>query len=68
MWKWTARAERAAGGSRWKKTPEIIEAIEIVLEHDTAGDPITGRKWTRKTTEMIAEVLREFPGNVRDAV
>jgi hypothetical protein len=22
--------------------PEIIHAIEILLEHDTAGDPITG--------------------------
>src|SRR5258708_2030932 len=46
-----------AGG---KKTPEIIEAIEILLEHDTAGDPITGLKWTRKTTEKIAEVLQEI--------
>ena len=42
-------AGRAADGSRWKKTPEIIDAIEIILEHDTAGDPITGLKWTRKT-------------------
>ncbi len=24
------------------------------MEHDTAGDPITGLKWTRKTTEKIA--------------
>src|SRR6266851_3336169 len=51
MWKWTVRARLAAGASRWKKTPEIIDAIEILLEHDTAGDPITGLKWTRKTTE-----------------
>src|SRR5207237_5267431 len=46
-----------AGG---KKTPEIIEAIEILLEHDTAGDPITGLKWTRKNTQKIAEVLQEI--------
>src|SRR5207253_8661655 len=46
-----------AGG---KKTPEIIDAIEILLEHDTAGDPITGLKWTRKTTEKIAEVLQQI--------
>jgi hypothetical protein len=25
-----------------------------------AGDPITGLKWTRKTTEKIAEVLQEI--------
>ena len=30
------------------------------MEHDTAGDPITGLKWTRKTTEKIAEVLQEI--------
>jgi len=35
----------------------MIDAIEILLEHDTAGDPITGLKWTRKTTEKIADVL-----------
>lgn len=28
------------------------------MEHDTAGDPITGLKWTRKTTEKIAGELR----------
>ena len=30
------------------------------MEHDTAGDPITGLKWTRKTTEKIAEVLQQI--------
>ena len=28
------------------------------MEHDTAGDPISGLKWTRKTTEKIAGELR----------
>jgi len=46
--------------ARGKKIPEIMEAIEILLEHDTAGDPITGLKWTRKTTEKIAEVLQQI--------
>src|SRR6266851_9480 len=56
------RARKTGGGRRpvKKKTPEIIEAIEILLEHDTAGDPITGLKWTRKTTEKITEVLQEI--------
>jgi hypothetical protein len=27
------------------------------MEHDTAGDPMTGLKWTRKTTEKIAAEL-----------
>src|SRR5207249_10645754 len=46
-----------AGG---KKTPGIIAAIEIILEHDTAGDPITGLKWTRMATEKIAELLQQI--------
>jgi hypothetical protein len=54
------RAEQAADASGWKKTPEIIDAIEILLEHDTAGDPITGLKWTRKTTEKIALLLEQI--------
>lgn len=28
------------------------------MKHDTAGDPITGVKWTRRTTEKIAGELR----------
>jgi len=28
------------------------------LEQDTAGDPITGLKWTHKTTEKIAQQLQ----------
>jgi len=28
-----------------------------LLKHDTAGDPITGLKWSRRTTEKIAEEL-----------
>ncbi len=28
------------------------------MEYETAGDPITGLKWTRKTTEKVAEELR----------
>jgi len=29
------------------------------MEHETAGDPITGLKWTRRTTEKIAEQLQK---------
>ena len=30
------------------------------MEHDTAGDPITGLKWTRKTPQKIAELLEQL--------
>jgi Rhodopirellula transposase DDE domain len=28
------------------------------MEHDTAGDPASGIKWARRTTEKIADELR----------
>ena len=30
-----------------------------MLEHDTAGDPLTGLRWTRKTPDRIAELLQQ---------
>ena len=35
----------------------MIEAIGRLMEHDTAGDPVSGIKWTRRTTEKVAEEL-----------
>lgn len=32
------------------------------MEHDTAGDPMTGLKWTRRTTEKIARELANSGG------
>ena len=34
--------------------------IEFLLEYDTAGDPITGLKWSRRTTDKIAMALGDF--------
>jgi Rhodopirellula transposase DDE domain len=36
----------------------VIGTIEKLMVHDTAGDPITGLKWTRKTTRKISHELR----------
>ena len=36
----------------------MIAAIEILLEHDRAGDPMSGLQWTRRTTEKIARELK----------
>src|SRR5207244_4975218 len=46
------RRRRPALGS--KKTPEVIARIQALMADDTAGDPMTGIKWTRRTTERIA--------------
>ena len=35
----------------------MIRAIERWLEPDTAGDPMSGLKWTRRTTAKIAAQL-----------
>jgi hypothetical protein len=46
-----------AVASRWKKKPDIIEKIELLMENETAGDPMTDLKWTRRTTSKIAREL-----------
>ena len=33
--------------------------IESILEFDTAGDPMTGRKWCRMTLEKISACLAD---------
>lgn len=38
----------------------MITAIERLLAEDTAGDPMSGRKWTRRTTAKIAHELRRL--------
>jgi nanoRNase/pAp phosphatase (c-di-AMP/oligoRNAs hydrolase) len=48
------------GRQRAEKNTEIVDAIKILLEHDTAGDLITSLKWTRKTSQMIAELLEQM--------
>lgn len=34
-----------------------MKHIERIMKDETAGDPMTGLKWTKKTTEKIAEEL-----------
>ncbi|MGH2361340.1 MAG: ISAzo13 family transposase [bacterium] len=54
----------APGGSRaqagGKKTPEVIARLETLMECETAGDPMGGLKWTRRTPEKIAAELRDL--------
>ena len=35
----------------------MLDRIEELMKHDTAGDPITGIKWSRRTSSKIAEQL-----------
>ncbi len=36
----------------------MIERLEALMKYDTAGDPITGLKWSRRTTAKIAAELK----------
>ena len=38
----------------------MIAHIEELMRHDTAGDPMTGQKWTRKTTAKVAIELKSL--------
>lgn len=40
--------------------------IEELMEHDTAGDPMTGLRWTRRTTAKIAAELQSMGISVSD--
>jgi len=44
----------------------VIARIEELLQHDTAGDPMTGLKWTRRTTAKIAAELQSVGIAVSD--
>jgi hypothetical protein len=35
----------------------VIDAIEQIMKHDVAGDPISGLRWTRKTRLKVAQQL-----------
>ena len=47
-------------GERYGKTPDLIAVLHCLLEHDTAGDPMTGLRWSRRTTSTIAEELAKL--------
>ena len=40
-----------------KKTPEVFARLEALMAHETAGDPVSGLKWTHRTTAKLAEQL-----------
>ena len=53
--------QRKAGGGRKKlteKQPELLEALEKLLEPYTSGDPMRPLRWTCKSTENLAEELK----------
>lgn len=47
-----------------KKTPEILDFLEELLEGETAGDPMSGRKWLRRDLRQLSQSLQQRGVNV----
>ena len=64
------RVRRPGGGRKRieKKLPIVIPALREVVADETAGDPITGLRWTHKTTRKVAEGVEPtwIPGEPYD--
>ncbi len=43
-----------------KKIPNLIHEVEKLMEYETAGDPMSELKWTRKTTSKISMQLKSI--------
>ena len=48
-----------AGGYPSKKTPEVIDLLEELIEGETAGDPMSGRKWLRRDLRQLSQDLQQ---------
>ena len=53
-----ASEQKGAVDFHRKKNSGNHRSDRSIMEHETAGDPVTGCKWTRKTTKKIAKELK----------
>jgi len=53
-----AFVNQGADAYRLKKKPGLLQALAELLADDTAGDPITGLKWTHKSIRKLAAQLQ----------
>ncbi|MBW8003944.1 MAG: hypothetical protein FVQ80_18435, partial [Planctomycetes bacterium] len=51
------RIRREGAGRPAIKKTEVLKAIEKLMEDDTAGSPMGGLKWSRKSTYTVSEEL-----------
>jgi transposase len=57
-----AERVRRAGGGRKRKTeqaPEVVKALEQLVDPATRGDPMSPLRWTSKSTAKLAEELNQ---------
>jgi transposase len=62
---------RAPGGGRKKvdvTDPELVDALESLIEPETRGDPESPLRWTTKSTRHLAATLTEMGHSVSHSV
>lgn len=62
-----ARRIRRLGAGRKlseEKSPEILDVLKKLIEHDTAGDPMSSQKWVRCSLRQLSDQLKEKGYNV----
>ena len=58
---------RAVGAGRPKKEavdPELLVDLDMLVDPATRGDPVSPLRWTSKSTEKLADLLRELGHDV----
>jgi Rhodopirellula transposase DDE domain len=52
-------ADSVVGAYPLKKTPEIIDQLEHLVAGETAGDPMSGKKWLRRDLRQLSRALHK---------
>lgn len=47
-----------------KKTPEIETRLETLVEEETGGDPMSQKKWVRRTLRQLSQALKQLGNQV----
>jgi hypothetical protein len=61
--RWPEGRQRQAGGGRkaaQEKAPQLLKALESLVEPVTRGDPHSPLKWTCKSTRELAKELQKL--------
>lgn len=62
---------RAVGGGRKKaetSNPELLDALDALIEPETRGDPESALRWTTKSTRNLADALTELGHEISHSV
>ncbi len=58
---------RLKGGGRTsieKNNPEVIDTLKVVVENETSGDPMSEKKWVRRSLRQLQSDLQKQGYNV----